>query len=110
MGLGHVTVLNNMITRLAKTKQALHGQVMDCGWVCLVWAMHSPRRWIGWGFPSISPWYQPGSFLALSGASVRELDLWIQASSPPIPKSHSPVCTTGKDEQLLDSLTQCEVL
>lgn len=36
MGLGHVTVLNNMITRLAKTKQALHGQVMDCGWVCLV--------------------------------------------------------------------------
>lgn len=36
MGLGLVAVLNNTTTRLAKTKQALHGQVMDCGWVCLV--------------------------------------------------------------------------
>lgn len=31
MGLGHVAVLNNMTAMLAKIKQALHGQVMDCG-------------------------------------------------------------------------------
>lgn len=105
-------VLKNM-TRCAKTKQtllldsvlskhdeALHGQFMDHG---SVWPMHSPRRWIGWGFPSICPRFQPGSYAALTEASVGELGFWIWASSPLLQRSRSPVCTTGRDEQLLDS-------